>query len=223
MIVEPRDGGQCGPRGQPADPASRVRGRKRDRRRQEADPDGVPPRPRHRPRMQRAGVRDVARQRERAAPQQPDGDRGERCRQCRRGENGLVHRLGRCRTRRAVFAGEIAVYKQRSTAQPALRPEVIAEKRAVPPDAWPEPGRNHPFPVADHHFSAPSARSAAPCAPAASVVASAQQRANAYECARGVTLPTVSPVWHNGSQLLVRVEKVPMAGAKGGFLAKFFR
>ena len=42
-------------------------------------------------------------------------------------------------------------------------------------------------------------------------------------CTRGVALPMVSRVWHNGSQLLARVEKVPMAGAKGGFLAKFFR
>ena len=95
-------------------------------------------------------------------------------------------------------------------------------KTAVPPEAWPDRGESSHFPLPIIILARLRAIGR-PCAPAASVVASAQQQRNAYECARGVTLPMVSPVWHNGSQLLARVEKVPMAGAKGGFLAKFFR
>jgi hypothetical protein len=38
-----------------------------------------------------------------------------------------------------------------------------------------------------------------------------------------VTLPMLSSLWHNESQLLDRTEKVPMAGANGCFLANFIR
>jgi hypothetical protein len=37
------------------------------------------------------------------------------------------------------------------------------------------------------------------------------------------TLPILSALWHTGSQLLDRTEKVPMAGANGCFLANFIR
>jgi hypothetical protein len=43
------------------------------------------------------------------------------------------------------------------------------------------------------------------------------------EARHPLALPQRSAVWHNGSQLLERVEKVPMAGAKSRFLAKFIR
>lgn len=35
-------------------------------------------------------------------------------------------------------------------------------------------------------------------------------------------LPMLSPLWHNGMQLLVRFEKVPMAGAKGNKPCQFY-
>src|SRR5512132_1849874 len=84
------------------------------------------------------------------------------------------------------------------------------------------PWRNRAFLLVDHHFSAQRSRWTAP-PPCTLRCCFGTTACKACECAPRVALPMLSPVWHNGSQLLVRVEKVPMAGAKGGFLAKFFR
>jgi hypothetical protein len=46
-------------------------------------------------------------------------------------------------------------------------------------------------------------------------------RDNGHHSAFG--LPMVCALWHNRTQLLERLEKVPMAGAKGLILANFIR
>ena len=124
--------------------------------------------------MKRATIGNVRGQRARGPGEQPDACHADDGRQQRGDEEGRVHPIRRCRSARRVFCREKAfTSNDRGRKGPFLRR--LSQKNARSAARLHRAGRNLPFPVADHHFSASRPdRSAARKCP--SDVASAQQR-----------------------------------------------
>jgi hypothetical protein len=82
----------------------------------------------------------------------------------------------------------------------------FSQKNAHSAATWAASAPKRHFSLADHHFSARGDKLEARAADFAPCCFGTTAR-KTHECAARVTLPMVSPVWHNGSQLLERVER----------------
>ncbi len=199
-VVAPGHEREGEPGRQPPRPPSGERGREKQRRGQEPQPDRVPARPRHGRRVQRAGVRHVRGKRGRATAKQPHRRRA----QCRReredGEGGVGHRLSRSRTSRRRFRSGSG-FRSSERRRGSRRARTFLSKTGHSPRRTDQAPGKRAFPFVDHHFSAMRARIARARDPPLACCFGTTAR-KSHGRVRGVALPMVSPVWHNGSQLL---------------------
>jgi hypothetical protein len=104
----------------------------------------------------------------------------------------------------------------------AMAPQVIAEKRPLGDRMRGNCRRvtHFPLPII---ILAQDARANRTRRPRAALVASAQQRARGTKASGALPCQCFRPFGTMGRNFSQNVEKVPMAGAKGCFLANFFR